>query len=205
MKKKIIIDILLFIFLILEFSRNYLEPVYHEIFGIILIILVIIHLLLNKNYLKNIPKGRYNLSRTIMLIINSVFFITFILSLIFGILSSQYLLTFLNQNSFIIIKLHKTCSYLSLIFMSLHLGLNFNLIFNKIKNNKFIYIIEIIIIIYGIYSFIKLDIIKHIIGTYGFGYFEGNILINLLNYLSIILMLSLITNKIYTKIKKEGK
>ena len=41
MKKKLIVDILMFILMILEFSRMYMEPIYHEIIGVILFILVI--------------------------------------------------------------------------------------------------------------------------------------------------------------------
>ncbi len=205
MKKKIIVDILMFILMLLEFSRNYMEPIYHEIFGIILLILVIIHLTLNMNYFKTLFKGNYNINRMIMLIINIGFFITFITSLILGVLSSQELLRFLNIGSLTIIKLHKILAYISLLFLGLHLGINFNAMFGKITKHKIIfYILEVIISIYGIYSFIKLDIIKHITGTYGFSMIEGNIIINILRYFSIIMLFAFImynTNKLMKKEK----
>lgn len=202
---KVIIDILLFICMLLEFSRNYMDPTYHEIFGIILIILLIIHLILNKNYIKTIFKGKYNLSRIIMLIINTCFIITLLLSIVFGILSSQELFKFLNIGSFTLIKFHKILSYLSLIFMGLHLGINFNYIMRKINkklNIIVMYIIEIIVIIYGIYSFIKLDIINHITGFYGFSIIDSNEFINIIRYLSIVLMIALISHNLYKLIKK---
>ena len=198
---KVIIDILLFIFMLLEFSKNYMDPIYHEIFGIILIILLIIHLILNKNYLKTIFKGKYNLSRIIILIINTGFLIILLLSIVFGILSSQELFKFLYIGSFTLIKFHKILSYLSLIFMGLHLGINFNYIMRKI-NKKLMYIIEIIVIIYGIYSFIKLDIINHITGFYGFSIIGTNVFINIIRYLSIVLMIALISHNLYKLIKK---
>ncbi len=201
---KLIVDILMFILMLLEFSKVYMKPIFHEIFGIILVILIITHLFLNRNYIKNIFKGKYNLSRIIMLIINIGFFITFILSLIFGLLSSQELLKFLNIKNLTIISLHKILAYISLIFLGLHLGINFNAMFNKIKINKIIKIIlGIVFIIYGIYSFIKLDILKHITGTYGFSIVEGNIFINILRYFSIVMMLSIIMNFINNKIRSK--
>lgn len=209
MKKKTLIDILLLIFITLEFSKGYMNPLYHEIFGIILIILLLIHLILNKNYLKNISKGKYNLSRTIMLTINTLFMLTFILSLLFGILSSEVLLKSFNIGSFTIIKLHKICAYMSIIIMGFHLGINFNAMFSKItkriKNKSLLHITKLIIILYGIYSFIRLDILKHILGTYGFSIIEGNILINIFEYLSIVMMIVLVMNRIYNKIKKGDK
>ncbi len=209
MKKKTLIDILLLIFITLEFSKGYMNPLYHEIFGIILIILLLIHLILNKNYLKNISKGKYNLSRTIMLTINTLFMLTFILSLLFGILSSEVFLKSFNIGSFTIIKLHKICAYMSIIIMGFHLGINFNAMFSKItkriKNKSLLHITKLIIILYGIYSFIRLDILKHILGTYGFSIIEGNILINIFEYLSIVMMIVLVMNRIYNKIKKGDK
>ena len=59
-----------------------------------------------------------------------------------------------------------------------------------------------VIIVYGIYSFIKLDIFKHLIGTYGFSIIEGNIFINILRYFSIVMSISIIIN-IITKILKR--
>lgn len=192
---KLLVDILMFILMLLEFSRNYMEPIYHEIFGIALIILIGMHLFLNRNYIKNIFKGKYNFNRIIMLIINIGFFLTMILSLLFGILSSQTILKSISINNLTIISLHKILAYCSLIFLGLHLGINFNAMFNKIKLNKVIKIIlSILFIIYGIYSFIKLDILKHITGIYGFSIVEGNILINIIRYFSIIMMIAIIMN-----------
>lgn len=114
MKKKLIVDILMFILMLLEFSRMYMPTILHEIFGITLLLLVILHLILNKNYLKSIDKGKYNLKRTIMLITNILLIISFFLSILFGILSSQDLLKFMNIGNMNIISLHKTISYISL-------------------------------------------------------------------------------------------
>jgi hypothetical protein len=183
MKKKLIVDILLFILMILEFSRNYMPTLWHEIIGIILLILVIIHLILNINYIKSINNGKYNLRRTIMLIINILFMLFFFISMIFGILSSQEILTFLNIKNLNIIKLHKIFAYVSLLLMSLHLGINFSSMLGLVekKINKIVLILlSLLIIGFGIYSFIDLDFWNHITGKYGFSIVTGNIIINTL-------------------------
>ena len=76
---KIIIDIIMFILMLLEFSRGYMKPIFHEIIGILLLVCIIIHLILNRNYIKNIFNGKYNLKRYIMLIVNSILFISLFL------------------------------------------------------------------------------------------------------------------------------
>ena len=201
---KIVIDILMFILMLLEFSKSYMLPIYHEIIGVILLILLFIHLLLNIKYLKNIFNGKYNRKRYIVLFINIGFFITFITSIILGILSSQELLKFMNIGNINIINLHKIFSYINLIFLGMHLGINFNAMFKFINNSSIVtHVINFLIIIYGIYSFIKLDILKHLVGEYGFGLIEGNIVINIIRYLSIVMMIAIVINYFNKRRKNE--
>ena len=53
--------------MLLEFSRLYTGALIHELIGIALLILVIVHLILNKNYLLNILKAKYNVRSTIII------------------------------------------------------------------------------------------------------------------------------------------
>jgi hypothetical protein len=202
--KKIIIDILMFILMLIEFSKVYLPPQIHEIVGICLIALVIVHLILNRKYIKAIPKGKYNLKRSSFLIINVVFMIVFILTMIFGLLSSQEILTFLNIGSLTTVYLHKILAYLCLILLGIHLGMNMNGMFKKIEEKlpkTLTYFLYILIIIFGIYSMVQVDFINHITGNHGFSIVTGNILINTIEYLFIILMFSVIAHLIL-KIEK---
>ena len=206
MKKKLFIDILMFILMLLEFSKGYLSNILHEIIGIILLLLLIIHLILNRTYLKNIPKGKYNTKRIIIIIVDSIFILSYVISIILGILTSEELFISLNVHSISITKLHKIISYLNVILLGLHLGINFTFIFGKLtfKNKYLNYFISFIFLIYGIYSFIKIDLYNHLIGIYQYGNIEGNLFVNIARYLGIIIMLSIITNYLY-KIIKGGK
>lgn len=203
--KKIIVDILLLILMLAEYSRQYLPAEIHEIMGIFLIVLVIIHLILNRNYLKAIGKGKYSTKRILELIVNAGFFIAFFLTCIFGILSSQEILAFLNAKSMTIVYLHKILAYLCIILLGIHLGTNLKRMFKKLEKRlgeKVCYIIYLIIIICGAYSFINVDFISHLTGNYGFSAVTGNILVSSLEYLSIILMITIIVypiEKVSTK------
>ena len=202
--KKIIIDILMFILMLIEFSKVYLPPQIHEIVGICLLALVIAHLILNGKYIKAIPKGKYNLKRSSLLIINVAFMIVFFLTMIFGLLSSQEILTFLNIGSLTTVYLHKILAYICLILLGIHLGMNMNGLFRKVENKlpkTLTYFLYIIIVIFGIYSMLQVDFINHLTGNHGFSIVTGNILINTLEYLFIILMFSAIAHMIL-KIEK---
>jgi len=185
--KKIIVDILLFILIIIEYSRLYINPTVHEIIGIGLIILIILHIYLNRNYFKSIKKGKYNFKRSFKLVINITFLIVFILTCIFGILSSQ----FLSIGSLTTIYLHKIFAYLSVLLLGLHLSTNINPLMVKIPYKKIIFPIFIIL---GIYSLIHVDFWNHLTGRYGFSITTGNILINSIYYIGIVLMIIALVN-----------
>lgn len=190
--KKIVVDILLFILMLVEYSRVYLPSEIHEIIGICLIILVLIHLILNINYFKAIPKGKYSFKRSFMLVVNVLFIIAFSATCITGLLSSQDILTFMNIGNLTTVYLHKIFAYASIIVLGMHLGANLTKLFNKFENN----LIYIGIIILGVYSLIAVDFWNHLTGNYGFSIVTGNIAINTLEYLFIILMFSVITHLI---------
>ena len=185
--KKIIVDVLLFILMIIQYSRLYLNPTLHEIIGISLIILIIPHIYLNRKYFKILKKGKYNIKRSFKLTMNMAFLVAFLLTCILGILSSQTL----GIGSLTAIYLHKIFAYLSVILLGLHLSININQLLAKKKKKKILFPI---FIIFGIYSLIQVDFWNHITGRYGFSIATGNILINSIYYIGIILMIIALLN-----------
>ena len=186
--------------MIMEYSKTYLPGEIHEIIGILLIALVTVHIILNKNYIKAIPKDKYNTKRKALFVTNIAFLIAFCITSIFGILSSQYILTPLNIGNLSIISYHKILAYLCIIILGIHLGFNLEKTFKKI-DNKLIYLVDAAIIIFGAYSLIQTDFYRHLTGNIGFSMVSGNIFINSLEYLSIILMVTVITKLIFLPLK----
>ncbi|MBR0270542.1 MAG: DUF4405 domain-containing protein [Methanobrevibacter sp.] len=117
--KKITVDILMGIAIILEFVS--LPILAHEIIGIGLIFLIILHIKFNENYFKAIFKGKYNLKRFINLIINIGLLISLAITIISGICSSQKSLKNRTIWGYKISHIHKSSSIISLVFLGLHL------------------------------------------------------------------------------------
>ncbi|WP_323736359.1 DUF4405 domain-containing protein [Methanosphaera sp. ISO3-F5] len=201
MTKRIIINTLLLTLTLIEFSKTYLIPEIHEIIGITLIFLIIIHLIQNRRYLQT----RQNIS--ILSITNTLLLITFLATIITGLLSSQ-LIPILNIHHISTNYLHKILAYITLLIISVHLGLNINKMINradnKIKNKHIKQAIFIIMIILGIISFIQLDYFNHLTGNIGFSANNTNLIINILQYLSIVLAITLITHYMNDNIKKQN-
>lgn len=117
--KKIIVDILMVIAILMEFLS--LPILIHEVIGIGLVFLIILHINFNKKYFKAISKGKYTLKRTINLFINMGLMISLFLTIITGILCSQKSFKDLMIGKYKIKGIHKTSSVVSLIFLGLHL------------------------------------------------------------------------------------
>ena len=211
---KMIIDALMLIIILLEFSKLYTGQLLHEAFGVALLILFIIHNILNINFYKNILKGNYNLLRVITTTTNILFLICMLLTIILGIPISSELFKELKLNGNTTIrKLHTILGYWNLILLSIHLGFHFKIIFaklkNKIKDKKNIknlfYMVELIIVIFGIKTMRDINLGAYLIGKSSFA-IPTNIILSLLNNFITVISISILTynfEKLLLK-KKEG-
>lgn len=217
MKKiKIIVDIMMYIIFIILMGHHITDNLIHEILGISIFILFIIHGILNYRYYKTIFKGKYNKKRTIILITNILLLISMLCMIISAINISSDVFSFLNIETKIWgRKLHMLSTSWGFILMSVHVGLHLNVLINKlnkkIKDSTFeyvYYLIIILLVIYGIHSFIKLNIISDMFLLNAFKYYDFNEL-PVIFYLHVIassLFIGLtihFTNNIKIKRKKE--
>ena len=119
------------IIIILEFAS--LPILIHELLGIGLIFLIILHINFNKNYFKAIPKGKYNLKRTADLIINIGLLVSLAITIITGICSSQKSMKDMKIGSHKLSHIHKSSSILSLIFLGFHILITHKKLLREIK------------------------------------------------------------------------
>ena len=169
MKKfRIIIDVLMYIVFIVLMGHHIIENKIHEILGIIMFVLFVIHNILNIKFYKTMFKGKYNFKRFFLTSIDVLLLICFIGIIVSSINISSDVFNFMNiQKKSWGLKLHMLSTSWGFIIMSIHLGLHLNPLLNKIntkmKKSTFEYIyylIFILLIIYGIYSFIKQNYIS---------------------------------------------
>ena len=132
--KKISVDILMIIAIILEFLS--LPILIHEIVGILLLFLIFAHLKLNEKYFKAITKGKYTLKRTIDLIVNIGLIISLFTTIISGIFLSQGSLKNIKIGNTKMSHIHKSSSIISLVFLGFHLLTNRKKFLNGLKKLK---------------------------------------------------------------------
>ena len=140
----------------------------HEILGTGTIVLFIVHNILNFKFYKNIFNGKYTAKRVVLTLIDLLLLLCMIGIIVSSIIISSDVFAFLKIHTTSFgLKLHMLSTSWGFVIMSLHLGLHLNGMLNKIsakmKNSVFEYIYYFILILimgYGIYSFIKLNFIS---------------------------------------------
>lgn len=213
-KFRVFIDISMTILLTVLMGYYITENKLHEILGITLFVMFIIHNILNIKWYKSIFKGKYNFQRVFHIIINLLLLIA-----MFGMMISSIMMT-INVSAIMLgRKLHMIFNSWIFILVAIHMGLHLNGIMtkinNKMKSNTFEYVYYLLIVIlsaYGLYLFISSGVLEDMFLLKEYKYFDydKSSIIFCLEYLSIMFFISITTyslllliNKI--KNRKEGK
>lgn len=135
LKIKITIDILMTLLLLFLMGYQFWGELAHEWAGAVMFLLFIVHHILNRNWYKNIFKGRYSPMRIIQLLVNTVLLAVMAGMMVSGVILSRHVFAFLpiqGGTSFARI-LHMACAYWGLVLMALHLGLHWNMVMSTAR------------------------------------------------------------------------
>ena len=150
----------------------------HEWLGISLIVLFFVHLWLNRWWLKTLFKGRYNISRSILTLVNIVLILDVILLTFSGLIMSR-MFEFADTEEFMSFarSAHISASFWGYVIMSFHIGLNWHIfsamMFKKWKPGKILpHIVAVMIMIWGGYAFVRRNIWDYMTLNSQFVYFD---------------------------------
>ena len=222
------IDITMTILSIILMGGNYLFPadLVHEILGVGLFVLWVVHIILNRRWYGAIFRGKYNPYRVMQTVINCCILICTIFLMISGIILSNHIFTFLNiQGGLGFARIaHLLASHWYYLFMSLHIGLHVGMIANKMCHSRAPTressdteiigsspimtlvgkILLALVCAYGIYAFIARGVWKYLILQQQFFFFnlERGYILFALDYISIIILFATISHFIAKLLKK---
>ena len=210
----IIIDVVMYLLFIILMGHHITGNHIHEILGTGTIVLFIIHNIINIKFYKIIFKGKYNLKRVFLTLIDILLLFCMIGIIVSSIIISNDVFSFLKiQTTIFGLKLHMLSTSWGFIIMSIHLGLHLNTLINninkKMKNGilkYFYYMIFLALIVYGIYSFIKMNFISDmfLLNPFKVYNFDESPFVFYLHVLSSSLFISL-TIYLINSLKKGGK
>ena len=156
-------------------------------------ILFLGHNFLNRKWYHHLFKGKYKLYRLVQTILNLSILMMMLGLGYSGMVMAQYLPFSIGGSLSLVRKMHLACSYWGFVLMSMHLGMHLRQMVHMLKKyihlkNGILKLVMVIISLYGIYCFIQNNIISYmfLINEFVFFDFEKNILIVLLEYLSMM-------------------
>lgn len=127
---RLAVDILMTLALLFLMGYHLWGEAPHEWVGTGMLVLFIAHHILNGNWHKTLFKGKYNAMRIVTLVINVLVLVSMMAQLYSGIVMSGHVFAFLPIDGGLALarRLHILGAYWGFIFMSLHLGLHWNMI-----------------------------------------------------------------------------
>ena len=192
------------------------------------VVLLIIHHILNRKWIRHLGKGNYNAVRIIQTILIFLFVICILGSMLSGIILSRHVFDFINIRGISALagRVHMTCAYWGFVLMSLHLGIHWRMIMSsagkqssRLDNGKpqhirswILRILGAAVALCGAYTFVKRNIASYLFLQVHFVFFDYSepVIIYILDYTAAMGMriflgyylnkgLQSIYRKVYTK------
>lgn len=204
------IDIAMTMLLPILMAYSLVGETVHEWSGIAMFILFVAHHVLNKQWILNIAKGKYNMVRTVNLLVNLVLLLVMFTLPVSGIIMSKHIFTFLKLPLSVSLArtVHLLTSYWGFVLMSLHIGLHWNAMAHgmqvsrkneKNKRSKIVgtivlQIMLFVVVVFGIYAFHHRQIGMYMLLQNQFVFFDDAEprVAFFMDYLSIMVLFSVI-------------
>ena len=194
---KTAVDILMTLCLLFLMPYELIGEAIHEWIGAGMFLLFIIHHILNRKWTGNLTKGRYTPLRIIQTILVILILICILGSMVSGIILSRHVFAFLEIRGLSAPArvIHMTCAYWGFVLMSLHLGIHWGMmmgmagkIFPKPSKARtwILRLAGIGIAGYGVYAFIKRDILSYLLMQVQYVFFslEAPVIFFILYYMA---------------------
>lgn len=219
---KLIIDVAMtVIFLVLMAYRVIGNNTVHELLGVSLFVLFILHHILNLKSYKTMFREKGSLTHASNIAVNLLLFILMIGIMISSVMVSRTVFRFLDIGGDLFArKLHVFTTNWSFILIAIHLGFHWNMVIgmmrklatkrNNLSRSVILRRCVVLIDIYGIYASFKYDIGAKLLMRYGYSFWNSsdNPFLFFLDYLSIMgfyISIAYYTSKLFLKRRKtEG-
>ena len=180
------VDILLAVILVLVMATALVEEAPHEFLGIALIVLMCVHLVLNRRWFATLARGRWSALRVIHAIVIVGLVACLIGQAVSAVILSKHALAFLPAlpGTAIARQAHMLCSYWMFAFAAAHAGLQMRSVFTSGRIRTMqpaariaVYALVAVIAVLGVISFVQLNLPSYLTGSVQFAAGMPNVLL----------------------------
>jgi hypothetical protein len=215
---RLVIDFSMTVLMLVAMAYHITGNAIHELIGVSLLVLFLVHNIMNRRWYKAIFKGKHNVRRILSLAVNLLFLVSMTVVMVSSVPISQDILPFTPINNDMVLRqIHVLTSYWGFIFMAIHIGVSWGTILNAarkmtgITNPSIIRtitlrVIAVLIVVYGVQASFERDIVSKltIYNPFGWG-FDGSTSEFILDYLSIMGIYIAGSHYALKIVQKQGK
>ncbi len=197
---KLLIDLLMTVLMLAAMAYNLTDNLVHELLGVSLLVLFLIHIAMNRRWYAAIPKGRYDAVRCINTAINLSLCVVMPALLISGaFLSHDVFAVFGLEGGLWARKLHILTAYWGIILMSAHIGMHWEMIMGAVRKvsrttpmnrnrTRLLRVAGTAVAIYGAYAFVKREFGPKLIlsDTFGFWNYDEPAVFFFIDYIAVM-------------------
>jgi hypothetical protein len=196
---KLVNDIVMTILMLFGLAYYITGTMFHEVIGVMVLILFIFHNFLNRRWYQALFKGNFNVRRILQIAINLLFLVTMFLMMISAVMISNHLFALIPINNDMILRqIHVQTAYWGFIIMAIHIGFSWGIVLHSVRRMTRITgisrtrtlalrILAVLIVVYGVHSSFKGEMGSKLFIYNPFGWFSDDSTIRfLIEHLSIM-------------------
>lgn len=196
---RLFIDLSMTVLMLVAMAYHITGNAVHELVGVLLFVLFIVHNSLNRRWYKTIIKGRHNVRRILSIVVNLLFLVSMATVLISSVPISRDIFPFIPiDNDMIARQIHVLTSYWGFIFMAVHIGMSWGTIINAVRKmtgltskNRIrtitLRVIAVLIVVYGVQTSFEREMGSKLTIYNPFGWYSDESTMRfLIDYLSIM-------------------
>ena len=167
MGRKLLLDLLMAGALLALMAYSLIGELEHEICGVVMAILFLLHQGKNFGWYRNLTNGAYNFRRVFLTLINFSLLILMVAQIFSGVVISKDLFVHLNLGFSVSTArlIHLAAAYWLLILISVHIGLHWKIISafaqKKFEFGRITQALGIIFALYGLYALINRQLLDY--------------------------------------------
>lgn len=197
---KLTIDLFMTVLMLAAMAYNLTGNMIHELLGVSLFALFIVHSILNRRWYQTVIKRKHNTRRVLNTAVNLLLFVMMLMLLVSSVLVSRSLFAFIPVDGGLIARqIHILAAYWGFILISIHLGMHWGMIIGMVQKIPVIpspnrgrtfavRVMAVLIAVYGVYAFFERGVGYKLILYYTYSYwnFDESAMFFFTDYLSIM-------------------
>lgn len=208
-----VVDALLGVVLVLVMSTALVQEAPHEFLGIALIVLMCVHVALNRRWFKVLTRGRWTALRAVQVVVIVGLALCLVGQAASAVVLSKHAFGFLPvlPGAAVARRAHMLCSYWMFVLAAAHVGLQMRHLFTSAYSETprrslrvVAYAVLVGIAVFGVFAFAQLNLASYLFGRLQFAAGEPNVVLACAQWASVGILVAMVFHAVRLALGKRG-